>query len=145
MSHATVAISGTIGKDAELKQLQNGGWMARFNVASNSQVKNQSGNYEDVATWFRVTYFARSDRWMAQFVKGARVFVTGELCQRTYTNRDGNQASSLEVTATHAESLSPRQDQQPQARPQQQSSYATETSGGGDFADIPFAPVANTW
>jgi len=145
MSHATVAISGTVGKDAELKQLQNGGWMARFNVASNSQVKNQSGNYEDVATWFRVTYFARSDRWMAQFIKGARVFVTGELCQRTYTNRDGNQASNLEVTATHAESLSPRQDAPQQARPQPQQPRQQAEAGNPYDDDIPFAPVKNTW
>ena len=141
MSHANVSLSGTIGKDAELKQLQNGGWMARFNVATNSQVKNQNGGYDDIASWFRVTYFARSDKWMAQFVKGARVFVTGELVNRAYITRDGNQAYSLEVTATHAESLSPRQDRQEQprqsAQPQQQSRHAHEPEFDADD-QIPF-------
>jgi single stranded DNA-binding protein len=133
MSHATISISGTIGKDAEVKQIQNGGFMARFNVATNSNVKNQNGGYDDVTTWFRVTYFARSDKWMAQFVKGAKVFVTGELMNRSYTNRDGQQASSLEVTAHHAENLSPRQEQReaPRAAPQQQAHHEFDS-------DIPF-------
>jgi single-strand DNA-binding protein len=120
MSHATIAISGTIGKDAEVRELPKGGFMARFNVATNGNVKNQNGGYDDVTTWFRVTYFARSDKWMAQFLKGAKVFVTGELMNREYTNRDGQKVASLEITATHAESLSPRQDRQdftPAARP----------------------------
>lgn len=111
--------------------------MARFNVATNSQVRNQSGGYDDVASWFRVTYFARSDKWMAQFVKGAKVFITGELVHRSYTTRDGNTAYSLEVTASHAESLSPRQDapKQQRASPQARPAPAAEP----DFDDdIPF-------
>lgn len=140
MSHAAVSLSGTIGKDAELKQTANGGWMARFNVATNSQVRNQSGGYDDVVSWFRVTYFARSDKWMAQFVKGAKVFITGELIHRSYPTRDGNTAYSLEVTASHAESLSPRQDA-PQERPQQRRATPDRppVQDSADFDDgIPF-------
>ena len=140
MSHAAVSLSGTVGKDAELKQTANGGWMARFNVATNSQVRNQSGGYDDVVSWFRVTYFARSDKWMAQFVKGAKVFITGELMHRSYTTRDGNTAYSLEVTASHAESLSPRQDA-PQERPQQRRATPDRppVQDSADFDDdIPF-------
>lgn len=138
MSHATVAISGTIGRDVRVKATSNGSFLASFSVAANTNVKGQSGNYEDVATWFRVTYFSRSEKWLEQFVTGAKVFVTGEIYQRAYTDRDGNKGTSLEVTASHAESLSPRQDapqQQRPASPQQQARYAPEP----DFNDdVPF-------
>ncbi len=140
MSHANISISGTIGKDAEIRELPKGGWMARFNVATNASVKNQNGGYDDVTTWFRVTYFARSDKWMAQFVKGAKVYVTGELMTRSYTNRDGQQASSLEVTANHAESLSPRQEQREAPRQEQREAPRSAPQGGGfdDLEDLPF-------
>lgn len=143
MSHAAVSLSGTIGKDAELSATSNGGLMARFNVATNSQVRNQGGGYDDVVSWFRITYFARSDKWMAQFVKGAKVFITGELVHRSYTTRDGNTAYSLEVKASYAESLSPRHDA-PQARTQQQPRQQAEAGNPFDD-DIPFAPAQNTW
>ena len=139
MSHAAISIVGNIGKEPEIKQTSTGGWMARFSVAVSSQVKNKSG-YDDVTTWYRVTYFARSDKWMAQFVRGAKVFATGSLIQHSYRDRDGNQASSLEVEATHAESLSPRQDRtepvQRSAQPQPQQSLHAQEPDIND--DIPF-------
>lgn len=143
MSHATVAISGIVGKDVRTKATSNGSFLASFSVASNTKIKGQAGNYDDVATWFRVTYFSRSEKWLEQFVTGAKVFVTGEIYQRQYTDRDGNKGFSLEVNATHAESLSPRHDA-PQARTQQQPRQQAEAGNPFDD-DIPFAPAQNTW
>ena len=145
MSFAQVTISGRVGKDAEVKQTASGSWMARFNVAANKSVKNQSGEYEDVTTWYQVSYFARSDKWLAQFTKGASVYVTGELYSRSYTNKDGMPATSLQVDAAHAESMTPRQQGEYQA-PRQQAAPQAAPAGGDPWADdIPFDRVSGPW
>jgi single-strand DNA-binding protein len=151
MSKAILALSGTVGKDADIRQT-NSGLVARFPVAANSRQKDRDGNWNDLASWFEVTVFGKNEQYLRdQFYKGAKVFVSGELAIEQWTDRDGNKRMTPRVTANHAEGLSRQGDAQTtapraQQRPEPQARHAPEPQAGDPYdADIPFAPVANTW
>lgn len=145
MSKAVISLSGTVGKDADIRSTSNG-FMANFSVATNARQKDREGNWNDIATWWEVTTFAKSEDWLrSNFYKGSKVFVSGEVTANQWTDRDGNKRTSLRVTASHAEGLvkptenaAPRAAERPQARPQQE-------PYGDDLGDIPFAPVRGPW
>jgi single-strand DNA-binding protein len=56
---------------------------------------------QDQTTWFRVTLWNRQAETAAQYLtKGRPVYIEGRLRVEEYTDRDGKQRHSLEVTAT---------------------------------------------
>lgn len=137
MSKAVITLSGTVGKDPDIRSTSNG-FMANFSVATNARQKDRDGNWGDIATWWEVTAFAKSEDWLrSNFFKGAKVFVAGEVTNNQWTDRDGNKRSSLRVTANHAEGLTKSGDaqngqQRTQERPRQASAEPEFDS------DIPF-------
>lgn len=137
MSKAILNISGTVGRDAEIKPTSNG-YMARFAVATNSRQKDQGGNWNDVSSWFDCTVFAKSQEWLQnQFFKGAKVFVSGELVMRQWTDKNGNPRLTPSVTANHAEGLT---------KPTAPAQTAAPVQSGNDFdGDIPFMRVMGPW
>ena len=96
-------LTGTLGRDPELRTTQSGISVCSFTMAVNGR------NKEDEATWFRVTAW----RGLAEIVhkylaKGKKVAVVGPVSVSTYTAKDGTTRASLEVQADEVEFLSPR-------------------------------------
>lgn len=80
--------SGHIGRDPELKYLDNGGMVANFTVA----VRQPKKNGEDrPARWVRVAIWGKSAEYVGNHVKkGDGVVLTGRVePPETYTNRSG--------------------------------------------------------
>ena len=60
--------------------------------------------------FYRVTAWRQLAEICGKYVqKGKKVYCSGEVSARTYTNRDGEQRVSLELTADEVEFLSPRE------------------------------------
>ena len=86
-----VTIAGQLGKDAEIKYLNNGDPICNFSVAD-SQGKDKS------TIWWRCSLFGkRADSLSQYLVKGQAVTVTGTLTEREYTDKDGTQKKAQEV------------------------------------------------
>lgn len=70
-------------------------------MAVNKSWTSEDGTRQDKTTWFRVTAWRRTAETVSQYLsKGRRVLVVGEVEEaRAFTDRDGNQRASLEVTA----------------------------------------------
>ena len=90
-----------MGSEPELKFLESGRAVASFSVANTPRVKDSSGNWGDGETiWFRVTLWGRlAEAAIEDVQKGKRVIVDGRLSQRSYTTKEGEQRTSLEITA----------------------------------------------
>lgn len=94
----------TLVADPELRYTNNGTAVASFRVASNSRRKNQqTGQWEDGDTTFlSVSAFGGlGENIAAEFKKGEKITVTGQLKQRDY-EKDGQKRTAYEVAANNA-------------------------------------------
>jgi len=74
-----------VGKNAETKSLPNGTPVTRFSVATKRSWKNERGRWQDKTQWHNVVAFSKSFAQMTdRLLKGAHVFVQGELTTREY-------------------------------------------------------------
>jgi len=107
-----IMLIGNLGNDPEMRYTPSGVPVASFSLAVNRTWTGQDGQRQDKTTWFRVTTWRKQAEIVSQYLtKGSKVMIVGEIEEaRPYTDRDGNQRASLEVTAQTVKFLSGRGD-----------------------------------
>jgi single-strand DNA-binding protein len=98
----TITTKGNIGSDPEIKFVGDLA-IASFSVAHTPRKKNKGTQaWEDGETmWYRVTFFgSKAEGIVDNYAKGDSVLLTGMLSQSTYTNKEGKDATSLEINGT---------------------------------------------
>jgi single-strand DNA-binding protein len=101
MSFNKVIIVGNLGRDPELRYTPQGTAVCNFSVATTEKRRDKSGEYQDVTTWFRVTLWEKRAETAAKYLqKGKPVYIEGRLKVDEWTDRDGNNRYTLDVTAT---------------------------------------------
>lgn len=78
-------IIGFAGKNADTKYLPNGTPVVKFSVATKKSWKDEHDDWQDKTQWHNVVAFGKNFAYVAErLVKGAQVFVQGELATREY-------------------------------------------------------------
>lgn len=99
-SSAILTLLGYVGRDAELRRTPSGTAFMNFTVATNHTKRSRDGDRTERTTWYRVSLVgARAESLAPHVRRGQQVFVTGELWQDEWRDRDGNAKTSLEVEA----------------------------------------------
>jgi len=107
-----ITIVGYLGRDPELRYTPQGVPVCDFSVATTERRKDRAGEFQDLTTWFRVTFWRNQAELASQYLtKGKQVYVEGRLSQREYQDRDGNTRYSLEVQGTDLRFLGSRSDE----------------------------------
>lgn len=128
-----ITIAGQLGKDAEVRYLNNGDPVCTFSVAD-SQGKDKP------TIWWRCSLFGKRAESLSQYLtKGQSVTVSGVFTEREYTDKDGAQKKAQEVRVNDLALQGGKREQSApaqQAKPQQ----AKKPSGGFEDmdSDIPF-------
>ena len=106
MSFNKITIVGYLGKDPELRYTPQGTAVCKLSVATTERRKNASGQSIEHTTWFRVTVWGRQGELANEYLaKGRQVYLEGRLRLEEYTDREGQQRISPEVTATDIQFL----------------------------------------
>ncbi|MGA8029477.1 MAG: single-stranded DNA-binding protein [Bryobacteraceae bacterium] len=80
-----LSVIGFVRKNAETKSLPNGTPVAKFSIATKRSWKDENGTRQQKTQWHNVVAFGKSFAQMTdRLVKGAHVFVQGELTTREY-------------------------------------------------------------
>ena len=134
----SITITGNLGKDAELRNLNDGTAVLSFSVADNQGKDKPS-------IWWNCSLFGRRAESLAQYLtKGQQVTVIGTVGEREWSDKEGNKRKSMDVRANDIALQGGKREEgerQPSraARQPQRSAPA----GGGGFEDmdddIPFA------
>ena len=129
-----IVLIGRLGRDPEMRYLQNGTPVTSFSVATERKWKDAQGNLQQVTTWFRVSAWRKLAETCNQYLsKGSLVLVEGEMSEpKPYEGRDGKWFASLDVTAQNVKFLSTRGDGQ------QEAAKAEESSPTVEEEEIPF-------
>lgn len=93
-----VSFVGRLGADPETRQV------GQDSVCTMRMAVSEKRRDGEVTTWMKVSVWGRMGEACQRFLaKGRQAFVVGTLTTSTYTNRDGQQATSINVRALSVE------------------------------------------
>jgi single-strand DNA-binding protein len=95
-----VILIGNLGKDPEIRRLQDGRAMANLSVATSETWRDKAtGERREKTEWHRVVIFNEGLAKIAEqyLKKGAKVYLEGALQTRKYTDQQGVEKYSTEV------------------------------------------------
>lgn len=148
-----VILIGNLGKDPETRYAPSGDAMCNITVATSESWKDkQSGEKKELTEWHRVAFFGKLAEIAGQYLKkGSQVYIEGSLRTRKWTDKDGVERYTTEISADTMKMLGSKSDGSdiprniPPANPSGHSASnpppPKPASGGGfdDFdSDIPF-------
>jgi single-strand DNA-binding protein len=95
-----VILVGNLGKDPEVRRMQNGNPVVNLSVATSESWRDKTtGEKKEKTEWHRVVIFSEGLAKVAEqyLKKGAKVYLEGQLQTRKYTDAQGVEKYSTEV------------------------------------------------
>ena len=94
-----VILIGNLGKDPEVRSMQNGGKIANLSLATSESWRDKaSGERKEKTEWHRVVIFGNLAEIAEKYLKkGSKVYVSGSLQTRKWTDQSGAEKYSTEV------------------------------------------------
>jgi single-strand DNA-binding protein len=95
-----VILIGNLGRDPEVRTLQNGGKVCNLSVATSESWKDRaSGERKERTEWHRVVIFNENLVQVAErfLKKGSKVYLEGQLETRKWSDQSGQEKYSTEV------------------------------------------------
>ena len=95
-----VILIGNLGRDPEVRTMQNGGKLCNISVATSERWRDRnSGDMQEKTEWHRVVIFDDklvdvAERYLR---KGSKVYLEGQLQTRKWTDQSGVEKYSTEV------------------------------------------------
>ena len=156
MSFNKIILVGNLGRDPELRYTPQGSAVCSFSMATNEKRRDKSGEFQNIATWFRVTLWGNQAETAAKYLtKGKQVYIEGRLRMDEYTDREGAIQKTLEVNGTDMQFIGSREDGgggnygggghddfDTHSGPPQSSSSSSSASAGGSTSAPVSAPAA---
>lgn len=103
-----VILIGNLGKDPEVRNLENGSKVASFTIATSEVYLDKStGEKKIITDWHDVVAWrGLADITEKYLKKGYKVYVEGKLKKRTWQDKEGNNRYATEVVADEMTILS---------------------------------------
>ena len=142
-----VILVGTLGRDPETKTFPNGGSLTQFSIAtSESWIDKNTGERKEHTEWHRIVASNRLGEIAQQYLKkGSKVYIEGKLKTRQWTDQNGQERYTTEISANELQMLDSKGDsnyQQNQSQSTQQG-YAqpkpqAQSKPVDDSEELPF-------
>jgi single-strand DNA-binding protein len=115
----SITVSGSLGKDAELKQMNSGDYICNFSIAD-SMGKDKG------TIWWNCSLFGKRAESLAPYlVKGQAVTVSGTITEREWTDKEGAQRKSMDVRVNDVALQGGRRDSDGQSQEKESQRYDT--------------------
>ncbi len=96
-----VMIIGNLGRDPEIRTMQNGDKVANLNIATSENWKDRDGNKQEKTEWHRVVIFGKLAEICERYLKkGAKILVEGKLQTKKWVDQGGNDKYTTEVVVS---------------------------------------------
>jgi single-strand DNA-binding protein len=94
-----VIILGSLGRDPEVRNFQNGGKVVNLRVATSEKYKDREGNQQERTEWHSVAIFNEKLGEIAEryLKKGNQVYLEGQLETRKWTDQQGVEKYTTEI------------------------------------------------
>jgi single-strand DNA-binding protein len=108
-----VILVGNLGKDPEVKYLDNGVAVANFSLATTENYKNKEGEKVSQTEWHNIVLWRGLAEVAEKYLKkGASVYIEGKIKTRKWEDKDGNTRYNTEILADNMTMLGGKKDSQ---------------------------------
>lgn len=95
-----VMLIGNLGKDPEVRYLDNGVAVANFSLATTESYKNKEGERVSQTEWHNIVLWRGLAEVAEKYLrKGGSVYIEGKIKTRKWEDKDGNTRYSTEILA----------------------------------------------
>ena len=146
---------GNLGSDPEVRYLESGSAVAKFNIATTESYTNKSGERVDNTEWHRIELWEGLAKVAEKYLKkGNQVYIEGRIRTDSWTDKEGQQRTGVTIRANSMTLLGgpagsgsgessggyAQQSSQPRAQQSPRSSDPIPPSlaAGNDDDDLPF-------
>lgn len=133
-----VILIGRVGKDAEIRHLDNNSSVARFSLATNETYKNKNGEKVTNTEWHNIVVWRALSEIAGRYVKkGMMLYVEGKIRTRSWDDKDGIKRYTTEIEADTFQMLG--------SKPEGESGQSFQTGNAdktGSFGNYP-SPAPN--
>lgn len=106
-----VILVGNLGKDPEVRHLENGRAVANFSLATSETYKNKQGERVTNTEWHNIVLWSPIAEIAEKFLKkGNQVYIEGKLTSRSWDDQDGNKRYTTEVVGNNLTLLGTKSD-----------------------------------
>ena len=106
-----VILVGNLGKDPEVRHLQDGVAVARFPIATSESFKDKNGQKQERTEWHNIVVWrGLADVAEKYLKKGQSVYIEGKIRTSNYQDKEGIQRYSIEIVADNMTMLGGRGD-----------------------------------
>jgi single-strand DNA-binding protein len=93
-----VQLIGHVGNDPEIKTFDGGKKLAKLNVATNENYKNEKGEKVEETQWHSLIAWGKTADIIEKYVvKGKEIAIEGKLTHRSYEDKNGEKRYVTEV------------------------------------------------
>lgn len=87
-----VILIGNLGADPEVRYLESGSCVAKFNIATTESYTNKSGERVDNTEWHRIELWEGLAKVAEKYLKkGSQVYIEGKIRSDKWTDKEGNE------------------------------------------------------
>lgn len=95
-----VILVGNLGKDPEVRHLENGTAVASFPLATSENYKDKNGERVSTTDWHNIVLWRGLAEVSEKYLKkGDKIYVEGKLKTRSWQDQEGNTKYTTEVVA----------------------------------------------
>lgn len=131
MSFNKITVIGNLGRDPELRYTPQGDAVCDFSVAVSDRKRDKAGEFQEVTTWFKVTFWRKQAENASKYLtKGRPVYVEGRLQVEEWNDRDGNKRFTLVIQGTELQFLGDNRNADDSS-----GSYSSSSASGSQASD----------
>ena len=108
-----VILVGNLGKDPEIRNMENGVKQARFSLATTENYRDKEGNQTEHTEWHNVVLWRGLAGVAEQYLKkGNTVYIEGRLRTREWMDKENNKRYTTEILGDNMVMLGGRRNDQ---------------------------------
>lgn len=101
-----VILIGTLGRDPEVRYLENGSVVANFSIATTEKYKDRNGNAVENTEWHDLELWDGLAKVSEQYLKkGNHIYVEGKIKKDVWQNEQGENRSKTKIRVTQMNML----------------------------------------
>ena len=101
-----VILIGNLGKDPEVRYLDNGVAVANFSLATTENYKNKAGERVSQTEWHNIVLWRGLAEVAEKYLKkGSSIYIEGKIKTRKWEDKDGNTRYNTEILADNMSML----------------------------------------
>ena len=113
-----VTLIGRLGKDPELKYLDNGTAVTSFSIATSEKYKDKDGERQEKTEWHNIVFWQRLAEIAKEYLhKGSLVYIEGKIQTRQWEDKEGQTRYTTEIVGREMKMLDPKSANESKPKP----------------------------